>query len=127
VSPGLVAGVLLGVVFCSAAGAKLRRGSDWVADAAALGGPRALYPLVPWIELVLGALLVVRVAPVAVATGAVALLGAFTALLTANLARGRRPACACFGEWSRRPLGALHVVRNLVLVGLAVVVLLDGL
>jgi uncharacterized membrane protein YphA (DoxX/SURF4 family) len=127
VNLGLVAGVLLGVVFCVAAGTKLTRGPAWVADAAALGGPRVLYPLVPWIELVLGALLVVRVAPVAVAAGAVAVLAAFTALLAANLARGRRPVCACFGEWSRRPLGALHVARNLVLIALAVVVLLDGL
>lgn len=123
---GLVAGVMLGVVFCVAAGSKISRGPDWVADAAALGGPRVLYPAVPWIELALGALLVVRVAPLLVGVGAIVLLVAFTALLSTNIARGRRPVCACFGAWSRRPLGATHLLRNVVLIALAVVVILDA-
>ena len=124
---GLLAGILLGVVLCLAGGAKIRRGSAWIADAAALGGPRTLYPVVPWIELVLGALLVVRIAPPLAGAGAVVLLASFTVLLSVNLARGRRPVCACFGEWSRRPLGATHLLRNLVLIALAVVVIVDAL
>ena len=46
---------------------------------------------------------------------------AFTGLLILNLARGRRPPCACFGASSRRPIGPGSLVRNLVLLALAVI------
>lgn len=120
---GLVASVILGATMCVAAFSKLRTGRAWEEQGAALGAPRIVLPLVPWVELTLGALLVVRVAPTAVSISALALLGSFSILLAFNLARGRRPVCSCFGEWSTRPLGPGHLVRNGVLESLAVLVL----
>lgn len=90
-------------------------------EATLLGAPRLVVPVLPWIEVLLGALLIAQWQrrPMAIAAGA--MLVAFTALILANLARGRRPRCACFGSWSSRPLGWRHVARNAVLVALALV------
>jgi hypothetical protein len=51
-------------------------------------------------------------------------LQAFTLLLLANLGRGHRPVCACFGSWSAKPIGNGHVVRNVAMMVLAVIALL---
>jgi hypothetical protein len=75
---------------------------------------------VPWIEVGLGALLVVQWSRPLVAALAAALLLVFSALLVVRLAQGRRPPCACFGGFSTRPIGPWSVVRNVALVGLAV-------
>jgi hypothetical protein len=40
-----------------------------------------------------------------------------------HLVAGRRPECACFGAWSAKPIGVGHVVRNGVLLALAVLAL----
>ncbi|MEY3341243.1 MAG: hypothetical protein RLZZ269_1154 [Actinomycetota bacterium] len=120
---GLVASVILGATMCVAAFSKLRTGRAWEAQGAALGAPRIVLPLVPWVELALGALLIVQLAAAAVSIAALVLLGSFSVLLAVNLARGRRPVCACFGEWSTKPLGPGHLVRNAVLEALAVLTL----
>jgi hypothetical protein len=49
------------------------------------------------------------------------LLVVFSVLLVRRLAEGRRPPCACFGGFSTRPIGPWSVVRNAVLVGLAII------
>ena len=69
----------------------------------------------------LGALLVVNLGRPVTAVLAAVLLTAFTALLVRLLLDGRRPPCDCFGSLSRRPIGWGSVVRNLVLLALAVV------
>ena len=120
---GLVASVILGATMCAAAFSKLRTGRAWEEQGKALGAPRIVLPLVPWVELSLGALLIVRIAVTAVSIATLALLGSFSVLLAVNLARGRRPMCAWFGEWSTKPLGPGHLVRNGVLEALAVLVL----
>ena len=75
-------------------------------------------------ELALGVLLFVGPLERAAAVAALLLFVAFTVLLSANLARGSRPTCHCFGEISDAPIGPFSVVRNVVLVaccaGLAV-------
>lgn len=53
-------------------------------------------------------------------------LQVFTLSIIAQLSRGRRPVCACFGAWSARPLGAGHVVRNVAMMVLAVLALIAG-
>ncbi len=123
---GLVASIVLGALFLLAGASKVALGDAWVAQAGELGTPRWIATVVPWVELVVGALLVSQVAPVAVAVAAIVLLVAFTALIVAQLARGRRPPCACFGTWSARPIGPRHVLRNAAMVGLATLVLLAG-
>jgi hypothetical protein len=76
-------------------------------------------PVLPWIEIVLGGLLVAQVGLPWTAYAAAGLLAGFTAWLLTH----RGMPCACFGAWSRRPVGLLDVARNVALVGLAVVVI----
>ena len=52
---------------------------------------------------------------------AAAMLVVFTVVLVVRLAEGRRVPCACFGARSARPIGVGSVVRNLVLIALALV------
>ena len=117
---GRLAAVVLGIVLLVAGIAK-RADRRWPQDAAALGTPAWAIPVLPWFEMLLGAVLVSGVArPVAAALAGVVLL-AFTGLLILNLARGRRPPCACFGARSRRPIGPGSLVRNVVLLALALI------
>ena len=55
------------------------------------------------------------------AWAAAGLLGVFTAAVVANLARDRRPPCPCFGAPGARPLSGRTVLRNGLLLALAVV------
>jgi len=116
-----IASVVLGVAMLAAGAAKLAS-RRWPADARGLGAPTWAIPLVPWVELVLGALLVVGVLRPLVAIVTALLLVAFTVLLCARLARGERPPCACFGRLSTRPISWWSVARNLVLIALAVTI-----
>ncbi|MFM7870529.1 MAG: MauE/DoxX family redox-associated membrane protein, partial [Actinomycetota bacterium] len=104
-----VAGVLVGAAMCVAGGTKIAASRTWPEQARAMGAPAFIVPLLPWIEILLGAALVARLAPVVCGTAAIVMLTAFTALILVNLARGRRPACACFGAWRSTPLGWKHV------------------
>jgi uncharacterized membrane protein YphA (DoxX/SURF4 family) len=119
----VVASVVLGVAFVVAGGSKLAAGEQWPAQARGLGAPQWSIPIVPWMELALGAVLVAQVARRAAALAALAVLVAFTGLIVMRLREGRHPPCACFGAWSAKPLGVGHVVRNAVLAALAVVAL----
>jgi uncharacterized membrane protein YphA (DoxX/SURF4 family) len=119
----VVASVVLGVAFVVAGGSKLAAGEQWPAQARGLGAPQWSIPIVPWMELALGAVLVAQVARRAAAIAALAVLVAFTGLIVMRLREGRHPPCACFGAWSAKPLGVGHVVRNAVLAALAVVAL----
>ena len=117
---GRLAAVVLGIVLLVAGIAK-RADRGWPQDAAALGTPAWAIPVLPWFEMLLGAVLVSGLARSAAAALAGVVLIAFTGLVVLNLARGRRPPCACFGASSRRPIGPGSLVRNLVLLALAVI------
>ena len=121
---GLVASILLGLVFLVSGGSKLAAGPGWPEQARGLGAPSFVVPVVPWFELVLGAVLVVQLAPTLAAVVALLVLVGFTVLILRRLAEGRHPPCACFGAWSTKPLGLGHVVRNFGFIGLAVVAVL---
>lgn len=117
---GLVAAIIVGSAFVLAGASKLAAGQAWPEQARELGAPSWSPMVVPWFEIVVGAALIAgleRPIPALLAIGA---LSVFTALIVARLREGRRPTCACFGAWSSRPIGASHVVRNAVLLGLAV-------
>lgn len=118
---GLVASILLGALFLLAGASKIAMGEAWPIQARDLGAPALLIPVVPYLELVVGALLVVQVARTVVASAAIVLLVAFTVLIVVQLSRGRRPPCACFGGWSSKPIGPSHVVRNLAMIALGIV------
>lgn len=92
---------------------------NWRAHAATLGTPRWLAPLVPPVELVVGALVTLRVARVAVGIAAVSMLAGFTIFLLIKWEEHRSEPCNCFGALSKRPVTPWTIVRNLALMGLA--------
>jgi uncharacterized membrane protein YphA (DoxX/SURF4 family) len=124
VSAAFVASILLGVAFLLAGGAKIAQGSAWSTQAGVLGAPTAVVPLVPWLEIVVGALLCAQLSRPIVGAVAFVMLLTFTGLLALRLAAGEHPPCACFGSWSAKPLSWKHLVRNAVLLVLAVVAVL---
>ena len=121
-----IASIVLGGAFVLAGGTKLAAGTAWSRQAVDLGAPRWTIPFVPWTELALGAGLVVQLARGWLAATAGLLLTAFTVLILVQLARGRRPRCACFGAWSARPLGPGHVARNGGLLALAALIVVEA-
>ena len=115
-----VASVALGVVLLVAGLAK-RADPLWRLKAAQFGVPAWSARAVPYVELVLGAVLIVGAGrPFAAWLAAVLLLG-FTVMMVFLFAQRRRPPCACFGARSSKPIGAWSIVRNLLLIALAVV------
>lgn len=116
---GVVAAVVTGLVFLVAAVTKLAAPDAWRAQATDLGVPVAVAAAVPYVEAVVGSLLLVQFQRVVMAWCAVALLTAFTVLLVVRLAQGRRPPCACFGSLTPKPIGPASVVRNVVFVVVA--------
>lgn len=113
------ASVLLGVVMLVAAVSKVSSMPRWRAQSADLGVPRALVPVVPALELVLAALCVAQLQRRVAAWCGVTLLLVFSAVIAVQLARGRRPACACFG--SSRPISGWSLVRNALFVAVGLV------
>jgi hypothetical protein len=118
---GVIASIILGGVMCVAGGSKVAMGKRWPVEAQALGAPKTFAPIVPWIEIALGALLIVQLKPEIVGALSVALLVAFTLLIMRQLQKGERPVCACFGSWSSKPLSWNHVARNAGFIALAVI------
>ncbi len=114
-----VAAVIVGVAFVLAGGSKLAARESWPMQARGLGAPRWVIPFVPWVELVIGALLIVHLIQPLPALAALVLLVVFTVLIGRKLAAGERPACACFGAWSAAPIGRGHILRNAALAALA--------
>jgi len=76
---------------------------------------RMIAAVLPEAEVLLGCLLLVKVAVVFAGTVACGLFVIFATAVGTNLARGRRIACGCFGPSERRPLRWSHVVQNIVL------------
>ena len=117
---GSIAAVLVAIALLVAGIAKLARPALWRTQSGGMGVPATVAGVVPFVELGVGALLMVQLQRHAVAWAAVALFVAFTSLLGLRLAQGKRPPCACFGSLSSKPIGPGHVARNLVLIGVAV-------
>lgn len=117
-SLGVVARTAVGVVLLAAGIAKLASRS-WVPAVRAYGLPRVFVPVLPWVEVVLGALVVAEVGGPLVEAAALALLLAFTVGVARKVAAGDAPPCGCFGEVSTRPATWLTVARNAVLCSLA--------
>ena len=120
----VVVTVLLGAVFLTSGVMKVASPRQWRTQSADLGVPSAVATVVPFAELVVGALLVAQIARRPVASVAAGLLVAFSALLVVRIMQGRRPPCACFGALSSKPIGWGNVARNAVFLGLAAVVAL---
>jgi thiol-disulfide isomerase/thioredoxin len=127
----LFARLLLGAVFVVAGVAKLadREGSRRaVADfgvPVALAAPLGV--LLPLAELAVAVALIPTSTALWGAVGALLLLLLFVAGIGANLARGRRPDCRCFGQLHSSPAGWSTLARNGVLAAIAALVVWRGL
>ncbi|MEO7442054.1 MAG: MauE/DoxX family redox-associated membrane protein [Acidimicrobiales bacterium] len=122
---GTAARMAVGVVLLVAGAAKLGQPA-WRATAATFGAPGWLAPVLPWVELSLGAALLVGLGRPWTAWGALALLAVFTVIVAQRLRRGDRVPCGCFGEASPAPVGLQTLARNLLLCLLALVAALGG-
>jgi thiol-disulfide isomerase/thioredoxin/uncharacterized membrane protein YphA (DoxX/SURF4 family) len=126
----LVARLILALVFLVAGFAKLADRSGSRQAIIDFGLPVSLASLLglllPLAELVVAALLLVTRSAWLGAIGAGALLLAFIAGISINLAQGRRPDCHCFGQLESEPVGGRTLARNIVLLGVASFVAWQG-
>jgi peroxiredoxin len=126
----LVARLVLAMVFGAAGVAKVagRDGTRATAGAfgvpARLGGPVAL--ALPAAELLIAAALIPASSAALAAWAALALLAVFSATVAISLARGRRPDCHCFGQFTASPIGWRTLARNVALAAVAGFIALGG-
>lgn len=119
-----VLAAVVGAVLLYAGVRKLGDRSSFNVGATSLGVPSSVAVVVPWVEVVLGAALILDVIDVVARFGALALLLSFTVVIISNLLRGNRPACACFGTRATTPISWWTVARNVALIMLIVGALL---
>jgi hypothetical protein len=122
----LVVRVLLAATFAIAGVAKLMDLRGTRTAVVGFGVPERLSApasvAIAGAELATAVLVVPASTAVAGAWAAIALLVLFSLAAVTNLVRGRRPECHCFGQLHSAPIGPGLLVRNAVLIGLAVVV-----
>jgi peroxiredoxin len=121
--------LLPAIVFAAAGAAKLADPAGLRETAVRFGLPRTLAPaaiLLPVAELAVAAMLLPARLAWAGALAALALLLVFTAAVAAQLARGRRPECNCFGAVRSRPIGPETLGRNGALLACAAAVVAAG-
>jgi peroxiredoxin len=126
----LIARLLLALVFVVSGVAKLadrdgsRRAMADFGVPASLVSPLGL--LLPLSELAVAVALVPGTTAWLGAVGALALLLLFIAGIGANMARGRKPDCRCFGQLHSAPAGGKTLVRNGALAAVAGFVVWQG-
>lgn len=121
----MAARIAVGVVLLVAGVAKLCQPA-WPATATAFGAPAWLVPVLPWGEVVLGALLVAGIGLPWTALLAAGLLTAFAVVIGIRVRRGDALPCGCFGETSPQPVGFDTVLRNVLLIILALMAAAGG-
>ena len=109
----------IGLVFAVSGSGKLVAPSSIASFLEALSvwiDPRAVGVTIGLVEIATAATIVAGLpwAPLV----AIALLVVFTGGLVAVVVRGRRARCGCFGDVTSSPVGPMHILRNLVLIGL---------
>jgi len=125
-----IARLVLVAVFAVAGWAKLSDRPGTRQAVVEFGVPQVLARpvavLLPLAELVVAGLLLFSGSAVPGAVGAVVLLGLFIVGIGVSLARGRRPDCHCFGQVHSEPVGPKTLVRNVVLVGVGLLIVTGG-
>ena len=111
---------IVGVIFIFAGIQKFVAREQWPAQAKRLGAPTFVIPTVPYIEVILGSLLIAGFAMIPVVVASIAALSSFTVLLARRLIAGDRPPCACLSFRSTKPIGYSNIVRNLLMLALLV-------
>jgi uncharacterized membrane protein YphA (DoxX/SURF4 family)/thiol-disulfide isomerase/thioredoxin len=126
----LLARLVLSLVFAVAGLAKLANTDQTREMLAGFGVGRSMLTVVafalPLVELIGAVALIVPAAAYGGALMALALLALFTGAILFNLAQGRRPVCNCFGQIGSAPIGPLTLLRNSLLTGLALLVVVAG-
>jgi peroxiredoxin len=126
----LLARLVLAATFLIAAPIKLadRDGSRrMLVDFGVPSRPASILALgLPLIELAIALALLLVASAWFGAVGALCLLAAFIVVIAANLARGRKPLCNCFGQIHSAPIGWTTLARNAVLASLAALVAWEG-
>jgi len=118
---GVISAVVVGLVVVWAGAAKLVSGETWRSTVDAPGVPRLVLLALPFVEIALGSLTVVRLWVPAVPMALAGVLLVFTGWILVMMRRDVVPICACFGSRSVQPVGWRHVARNAGLVALAAV------
>lgn len=126
-----VGSVVLAVVFATAGLAKLAdpRGARSAVDGLVGGTGRiraTVARVLPAVELLVAGGLLVAATRWWAAVLALSLLLVFSAAIARALIRGDRPECRCFGRLRAAPIGWRTLARNLVLAGLALVVVVTA-
>jgi uncharacterized membrane protein YphA (DoxX/SURF4 family) len=114
----------VGVIFIFAGVQKFTARELWPAQAKRLGAPSFAIPTVPYVEVILGSLLIAGLAANAVLIASIVALSSFTILLGLRLAAGDRPPCACLSFRSTKPIGWNNIARNLLMLALLVAALI---
>ena len=114
----------VGVIFVFAGVRKLNAPDLWPAQAKRLGAPGFAIPTVPYVELVLGALLIAGLASTVTLLASIGALSSFTVLLLSRLLAGDRPPCACLSFRATKPIGWNNIVRNFLMLALLVAALI---
>lgn len=126
----LVFRLVLAVVFVMAGLTKLADTDRTREMLAGFGFRRGLLGVMalalPLAELAVAAALVVPSAAFVGAMAATALLTLFTGTIAISLAQGRHPDCNCFGQIGSAPIGSATLLRNAVLMGMALLVVAAG-
>jgi len=115
----------LGIVFEWSAMMKLVSRDRWqVAGTPFATGKAAIDELVrrwlPYLELAVGLMLILRMATLFGAIVALVMLVGFTVSLARVLVSDQRPPCLCFGSSRPRPISWKTLVRNFVLIAFAI-------
>ncbi len=120
----LLAQTILVAVFLVAGMAKLRQRDKTRTMMGEFGVPLRLIDsatlLLPLGEFAVAAGLIVPAFAAPAATGAALLLALFTAAVGVKLAQGQAPDCNCFGQTKSKPIGPLTLLRNGLLLALAI-------
>src|SRR5262245_50980312 len=119
----LILRALLAAVFGLAGFAKLSNRAASARSLVDFGVPASLAQptvvLLATFELVCAVALLPTASAWFGAIGVSAMLVLFIAVIATSLARGRRPACHCFGQLHSAPIGPLTLVRNVALLAAA--------
>lgn len=89
------------------------------------GSGKLIADYFPFVEMLVGVLLVLGIFTRLGAVAAIALFVLFTTLIVYDLTRGQSASCHCFGRLSDEKLTPVAVVRNAVLMVLALLVALS--
>ena len=126
----LVARLVLATVFGAAGAAKVSGREGIRVTAAAFGVPAGLTGPVtlalPAAELLIAAALIPASSAALAGWAALALLAVFSASVAITLARGKRPDCYCFGQFTTAPIGWRTLARNVALAAVATFVAVGG-